>query len=83
MNPFIQNDQDYLAARFHLNETHLTQASLLAFLKIQSLNFALRTPAIGKRYKQEAADMINRSFFTYVSNSHVLSEEGYFFTPEN
>jgi hypothetical protein len=83
MDPFIQNDQDYLAAKFHITDSHVTQACHLAFLKIQSWKFALRTPSIGKRYRKEAEEMLKQSFFTYVPNSHVLSEEGFYLNPEN
>lgn len=83
MDPFIQNDQDYLAAKFHINDSHVTQACHLAFLKIQSWKFARRTPSIGKRYRKEAEDMMKQSFFTFVPNTYVLSEEGYYLTPQN
>jgi hypothetical protein len=83
MNYFMENEQDYLAAKFHINDSHITQASHLAFLKIQSWKFALRTPTIGKRYREEAQDLINKSFCSFVPNSFVLSEEGYYFAPLN
>lgn len=83
MNPLIQNDQDYLAAKFHISESHITQASHLAFLKIQSWKFAMRTPLVGRRYKREAEEMMKQSFLTFVSNNHVLNEEGFFFNPQN
>lgn len=83
MNPFIQNDQDYLAAKFHINDSHATQACHLAFLKIQSWKFALRTPSIGKRYRKEAEEMLMQSFFTFVPNTHILSEEGFYNAPQN
>ena len=83
MHPFIQNDQDYLAAKFHINDSHVTQACQLAFLKIQSWKFALRTPSIGKRYRKEAEEMMKQSFFSFVPNTYVLSEEGYYLMPEN
>jgi hypothetical protein len=83
MNHYLENEQDYLAAKFHISDSHITQASHLAFLKIQSWKFALRTPTIGKRYKEEAQELIKKSFCTYVPNSYVLSEEGYYFSPLN
>ena len=83
MQPFIQNDQDYLAAKFHIDDSHVTQACHLAFLKIQSWKFALRTPAIGKRYRKEAEDMMKQSFFSFVPNSYVLSEAGFYLMPQN
>lgn len=83
MNPLSENEQDFLAAKFYIDETHINQASHLAFLKIQSWKFALHTPSIGKRFKNEVADMLDQSFFTFVPNTHVLSEEGYYFYPQN
>lgn len=83
MNPFAQNEQDFLAAKFHIDETHINQASHLAFLKIQSWKFALKTPTVGRRFKKEAEEMLLQSFFSFVPNSHVLSEEGYYFNSQN
>ena len=83
MNHYHENEQDYLAARFHIEDSQVTQASHLAFLKIQSWKFALRTPVIGQRYREEAQKLLHRSFGSYVPNSFILSEEGYFFAPLN
>ena len=83
MKQFADNEQDHLAARFHIEENHLIQASHLAFLKIQSWRFALTTPMVGKRYRREAADMLDKAFFNYIHNTHILSEEGFYFTPLN
>ncbi len=83
MQPFLQNEQDFLAAKFHIHDSHITQASHLAFLKIQSWKFALRSPSICKQYRDEARELISRSFGSFVPNSYVLSEEGYYFTPLN
>ena len=83
MNDYLQNDQDYLAAKFHINESHVSQASHLAFLKIQSWKFAMRTPLVGRRYKKEAEEMMKQSFFSFVSSTFILKEEGYFENPTN
>ncbi len=83
MKQFAHNEQDHLAARFHIEDNHISQASHLAYLKIQSWKFALHTPSVGKRYRREAAEMLDRAFFHYVPNTHVLSEEGFYFTPLN
>lgn len=83
MNYYLENEQDYLAAKFHINDSHITQASHLAFLKIQSWKFALRTPTLGKRYREEAQDLITKSFCSFVPNTFILSEEGFYFTPLN
>lgn len=81
MNSYIQNEQDYLAEKFMILEYHINHASKIALLKIQSLKFALKTPEVGQRYQQAAADMVNQSLLNFVSNTHVLSEEGYYFNP--
>ncbi|HRE52963.1 MAG TPA: hypothetical protein PK339_16205 [Flavitalea sp.] len=83
MKPFLENEQDYLAAQFHINDSHVVQASHLAFLKIQSWKFAMNTPTISKRYRDEASELIRQSFCSYVPNSYILSEEGYYFSPQN
>jgi hypothetical protein len=83
MNPFAENEQDSLAARFHIDETQVTQASHLAYLKIQSFKFAMNTPHVTKRFKREAEEMIVESFFNFIPNSHILSEEGFYFNPQN
>ncbi len=80
---YLENEQDYLAAKFHISDSHIRQASHLAFLKIQSWKFALRTPLISERYREEARELINKSFCSFVPNSFVLSEEGYYFSPLN
>jgi len=53
----------------------------VAFLKIQSWQFALRTPEIGQNYLREAANMIQQSLLSFVPNSFVLSDEGYYLHP--
>lgn len=80
---YTENQQDYLAAKFHIDETHVTQASHLAFLKIQSWKFALRTPSIGNRFKDEAAEMLDQSFFLFQSNFDILEQEGFASSPLN
>lgn len=81
MNSYIQNEQDYLAEKFMILEYHINHASKIALLKIQSWKFAMKTPEVGQRYQQAAADMVRQSLFSFVSNSHILSEEGYYFNP--
>ena len=81
MNQYIQNEQDYLAEKFMILEYHITHASKIALLKIQSWKFAMKTPEVGERYQQAAADMVKQSLLCFVSNTHVLSEEGFYFRP--
>src|SRR6476469_3279162 len=81
--PFTENEQDYLAAKFHIDETHILQASHLAFLKIQSWKFALKTPSVGGRFKHEAAEMLEQSFFEFLTAKTLLEKEKFSLTPVN
>jgi hypothetical protein len=76
----IQNQQEHLAESFRQLDNQLSQESRLAFLKIQSWQFAVRTPEIGQSYLKEAAAMIRQSLLSFVPNTFVLSEEGYYVT---
>lgn len=78
MPPKIQNQQDRLAETFRQQENQIIQESKVAFLKIQSWQFALRTPEIGQNYLKEAANMIHQSLLSFVPNTFVLSEEGFY-----
>ncbi|HTS45682.1 MAG TPA: hypothetical protein VMH01_14885 [Puia sp.] len=81
MFPNIQNQQDRLAETFRQRDNQITQESKVAFLKIQSWQFAVRTPEIGQSYLKEAATMIKQSLLSFVPNTFVLSEEGYYLDP--
>jgi hypothetical protein len=81
MQPNIQNQQDRLAETFRQHENQVMQECKVAFLKIQSWQFAMRTPEIGQNYLKEAANMIQQSLLSFVPNSFVLSEEGYYLHP--
>ncbi|HSB92236.1 MAG TPA: hypothetical protein VLC28_03925 [Flavitalea sp.] len=81
--PFTENEQDYLAAKFHIDETHLLQASHLAFLKIQSWKFALKTPSVGTRFKSEAVEMLEQSFFAFIAPNSILENENFELVPLN
>ena len=73
--------QHRLAEIFRQMDNQIIQESKVAFLKIQSWQFAVRTPEIGATYLREAASMITQSLLSFVPNSFVLSEEGYFVKP--
>jgi len=81
MTPYIQNETDYLAEKFMIMEYHISHASKIALLKIQSWKFAVRNPEVGARYQQAAEDMVRQSLMSFVPNTHVLSEEGFYFRP--
>ena len=81
MSPKIDNQQDRLAEIFRQQDNQIIQESKVAFLKIQSWQFAVRTPEIGATYLREAASMITQSLLSFVPNSFVLSEEGFYMNP--
>ncbi|HLX92728.1 MAG TPA: hypothetical protein VKR32_13650 [Puia sp.] len=80
MKPNTQNQQDRLAEKLINLENHVIQESKIALLKIQSWRYAMKTPEIGISYQREAALMITRSLMSFVPNSFVLSEEGFYFS---
>ncbi|MDR3716652.1 MAG: hypothetical protein P4L51_27920 [Puia sp.] len=80
MTPNISNNQDHLAQEFRQLETYIARESKIALLKIQSLQFAMKTPEVGLHYQQEAEAMVRQSLFSFVPNSFVLSEIGYYFS---
>ena len=79
MKPYAQKTQHHLAKQLIRLDNQLTQESKIAYLKVQSWQFAVNTPEIGKAYLMEAASMINKAFLCFVPNSFVLSEEGYYY----
>jgi len=81
MTPDIRNHQDHLAEEYRRMENYLVQESRIALLKIQSWQFAMRTPEVGVHYQQEATALVHQSLLNFVPNSFVLSEEGYFYKP--
>ena len=81
MKPSIENAQCALAKKFIQSDKYVIQESKIAFLKVQSWHFAVKTPEIGRAYVAEAASMIHKSLLCFVPNSFVLSEEGYYSSP--
>ena len=81
MRPYTENQQDRLAEISRQMDNQITQESKVAYLKIQSWQFAVRTPEIGPTYLREAATMITQSLLSFVPNSFVLSEEGFYMHP--
>ena len=81
MKSNTENSQGYLAEQFCHKEKQVIQESRIAVLKIQSWQFASKTPGIRQTYLEEAAKMVSKSLLSFVPNSYVLSEEGYYFKP--
>ena len=81
MNHSIENKQELLAEEFHIADVNSSQASYNAVLKIKRWKFIMKIPGIGNKIKQEANGSLEKTFFNFVSNTFVLIEEGYFFTP--
>ncbi len=81
MIPNIRNNQDHLAEEFRQSENYLLQESRIALLKIQSFQFAMKTPEVGVHYQKEAETMVRQSLLNLVPNNFVLSEEGFYTRP--
>ena len=81
MIPNLNNQQERVAEQFRQTERYIAQESRVAMLKIQSWQFALKTPEVGLHYQREAEEMIKKSLLTFVPNSYVLSEVGYYLCP--
>jgi hypothetical protein len=81
MIPRIRNNQHHLAVEFCQSDNQLMQESRIALLKIQSWQYAMKTPEVGLHYQQEAAAMVKQSLMNFVPNNFILGEEGYFFRP--
>ena len=81
MNHSIENKQDLLAELFHLADINNTQASYNAVLKIKRWKFIMKIPGISPKIKEEANLSLEKTFFRFVSNTYILIEAGYFFSP--
>ena len=68
MTPYIRNNQNHLAEEHRRFENYLLQESRIALLKIQSWQFAMKTPEVGAHYQQEATEMVKKSLLSFVPN---------------
>ncbi len=80
MDTIMQNSSAEMAADFQMKEIQVKYNSQIGLLKIQSVKYAQRNPALGLHYLLKAKDVMHRSLFFYVSNGFVLSEEGFYFS---
>lgn len=76
----LLNQQDYLAEKFRFTEDHIAQMSRMALLKLQSLQMVRQSKYIPVERKQEMEDFVQKTLLNIVPNSHVLSEEGFYFS---
>ena len=79
MNAF-ENAQQALAEQAYIIDFHITRASKLAFMRIQSWKMAATTPGVAKEFLKETETFLQQTFFSTVSNNFILSEEGYYFS---
>ncbi len=79
MNHSNMSNQEILAEEFAVYDTLINKASNEAVLKIKRWKFIGKIPGIGKRIRKEADRSIEKTLFSYVSNTYVLIEEGYYF----
>lgn len=78
-----EDQQDYLAETFRQQDYRLAQECKIAYLKIQSWQFVLRTPDLGAIYRHAASKMIHESLLSFVPNTFVLNEVGYYLNVTN
>ncbi len=78
MTPSIKNQQHRVAQLFRQSERNILQECKVAILKIQSWQFAIKTPEVGVLYQKESEEMIRRSLLCFVSNDYILKEVSYY-----
>ena len=79
MNTF-ENAQQALAEQAYIIDFHITRASKLAFMRIQSWKMAATTPGVAKEFLKETETFLQQTFFSTVPNNFILNEEGYYFS---
>lgn len=79
----MRNDQTYMAEEHQRCEANLLQESRIALLKIESFHFAMNHSGIGAHYQNEAKEMVSKALLSFVPNSFILSEEGFYYKPKN
>ena len=79
MNTF-ENAQQALAEQAYIIDFHITRASKLAFMRIQSWKMAATTPGVAKDFLKETETFLQQTFFSSVPNTYILSEEGFYFS---
>jgi hypothetical protein len=76
------NHQTEIARRFHVTEAYHQEISKIALYKIFSWNKIYHAIPASPDFREELSNMISEAFFYYVPNSFVLSEEGFYFHPQ-
>jgi hypothetical protein len=74
----IQNKQNQLAEQFHLKDIQIIKANYEANLKIKRWKFLMNIPGVGNRIREEATTDIQKNFLSYVNNTSILYEQGYY-----
>ena len=82
MNSF-ENAQQALAEQAYIVDFHITRASKLAYMRIQSWKMAATTPGVAKDFLKETETFLQQTLFSSVPNSYILGEEGYYFSHLN
>ncbi|HEY0679950.1 MAG TPA: hypothetical protein VGD17_16815 [Chitinophagaceae bacterium] len=79
MNTF-ENAQQALAEQAYIIDFHITRASKLAYMRIQSWKMAATTPGVAKDFLKETETFLQQTFFSSVTTNYILNEEGYYFS---
>ena len=76
----ILNQQHFLAEQFHAKDILIIKANHEASLKIKRWRFIHSLSALSQNIRNEADNMIQHSFLSFVDNQDVLLVEGFFET---
>lgn len=74
----ILNQQHFLAEQFHAKDILIIKANHEASLKIKRWKFIHSLSALSKNIRNEADNMIQNSFLSFIDNEEVLLIEGFF-----
>ena len=74
----IQNKQHFLAEQFHAKDILLIKANYEATLQIKRWKFIHSLSSLSKNIRQEADNLIQASFLSFIDNTELLTEEGFF-----
>ena len=73
-----KNQQQALAEQFHIHDIQVIKANYEAALKIKRWRLIQSIPALSVRIRKEASNMIQNSYLSYIDNSIILLEEGFY-----
>ena len=74
----ILNQQHFLAEQFHAKDILVIKANYEATLKIKRWKFIHSLSTLSKKIRNEADNVIQKSFLSFVDNRELLLTEGFY-----